>query len=59
MTNYYINKQKARDLAIQWQTQLDSPVQHSWQWCIKWSNLFHKIGRKYGLIREFKENGLI
>lgn len=52
-------KQKARQLAITWQAALDSEVQHSWQWCIDWQARFERIGRKYGLLREFRENGVI
>lgn len=56
MAKYYINKDRVRNLEIRWQAQLDSPVQHSWQWCIEWQNRFEKLGRKYGLLREFHEN---
>ena len=59
MTKYKINKMRARDLAIEWQARLDSPVQHSWQWCFEWQERFEKIAKKYGLTREFKENGII
>jgi hypothetical protein len=52
-------KERARQLAQNWQAQLDSPVLHSWQWCAEWSARFERIGRKYGLLREFKENGIL
>lgn len=52
-------KERARQLAEDWQMQLDSPVQHSWQWCAEWSARWERIGRKYGLLKEFKENGII
>ena len=56
LSNYEKKKARAQQLAIDWQAQLDSPIQHSWQWCIEWQNRFKKIGRKYGLLREFHEN---
>ena len=56
MKKYYKNKERVRDLAIAWQMSLDSPVRHSWQWHIEWQNRFEKLGRKYGLLREFHEN---
>lgn len=59
MTKYEMKKQKARGLAIMFQTQLDSEISHSWEWCIRKSSLFEKIGKKYGLLREFRENGIL
>ena len=59
MKKYYRNKERVRNLAINWQMSFDSPVQHSWQWCIEWGARFEKLARKYGLIREFKENGIL
>ena len=59
MKTYEKKKERARRLALDWQAALDSGVQHSWQWCIEWAARFEKIGRKYGLLREFSENGVI
>ena len=59
---YTEKKNKARELAIYWQNNLschNRPVNKSWGYYIKWTLLFEHIGRKYGLIREFKENGIL
>lgn len=58
LTPYEKKKSLARQLAYDWQ--LDHQTQpHSWQWCIDWYARWERIGRKYGLIREFKENGIL
>lgn len=52
------SKEQARELAIDWQ---------NWAWDIdlsyselaEWQDLFYALARKYHLIREFKENGII
>lgn len=59
LTPYEKKKERARQWAIDWQVALDSEVQHSWQWCIEWAERFEKIARKYGLLREFKKNGIL
>lgn len=51
-------KARARELAIYWQANAATRP-HSWQWCIDWAARWERIGRKYGLTQEFKENGLI
>ena len=60
--NKYFNfttKARARELAINWQLDAVSMPGHSWQWCIEWRAKWERIGRRYGLLREFRENGLI
>lgn len=58
---YVQKKEKARQLAINWQKGLVSvgPLNRSWAYFAKWENVFEKIGRKYGLLREFRENGVL
>lgn len=58
MTQYEINKEKARQEAIQWQQDFDK---HNYTW-----NELHiqqlrleKLARQYGLRKEFRENGII
>lgn len=58
MTQYKINKEKARQEAIQWQQDFDK---HNYTW-----NELHiqqlrleKLARQYGLRKEFRENGII
>lgn len=58
MKNYKEKKEKARQIAIIWQFNF-SNSNHSMQYCINWRNRFYKIGKKYGLLSEFKENAII
>lgn len=58
MKNYKEKKEKARQIAIMWQQNF-SNNNHSIQYCIEWSNRFYKIGKKYGLLSEFKENAIV
>lgn len=58
MTKYMIKKAHARDIAITWQWNFGNR-NHSWQYCIDWAGRFERIGKKYGLLREFRENGII
>lgn len=51
-------KDKARYLAINWQNNF-SKKSYSWQGIINWQNRFLKIAKKYNLVKEFKENGII
>lgn len=60
MSKYQIKKQKARQIAIDWQNLLDLD-KHGWslEYLQAWAERFERIGRKYGLMREFKENGIL
>ena len=58
MSKYLIRKERARNLAITWQLNFENN-NRSWGYCINWCNRFYKIGKKYGLLREFKENAII
>ena len=52
------NKAEARDYAIQWQMwQADQAL--SLGELTLWQNYFEALGRKYGLLTEFKENAII
>lgn len=55
---YKEKKAKARNLAIDWQIYA-AECDHSWQWCSTWAERFARIGRKYGLLREYRENGIL
>lgn len=52
------SKNQARDLAIQWQhwqsTQNLSYGQVAW-----WADAFNTLAKKFGLVKEFQENGII
>ena len=52
------NKEQARDKAIEWQNwQYSKSLSYSE--LIEWNDYFTVLAKKYGLIREFKENGII
>lgn len=59
MNKYYQKKARVRELAIYWQTLICSESSHSWDWCIKYQSMFERLGKKYGLLREFRENVII
>lgn len=58
LTPYERNQSILRDFAIEWQFKF-ADLTHAWRDLCEWSDFFEEYGRKYGLIREFKENGII
>lgn len=58
MKSYYKNKSRVISLAITWQSNFANQ-DRSWEYCAKWESVFSKLAKKYGLVREFKENGII
>jgi len=59
MTRTKINsKEQARQYAIEWQ-EWQGEVSLSYKEVIMFSDIFRKLGKKFGLLREFKENGII
>ena len=56
--NYKEKKEKARKEAIEWQNEF---VEHNYSYSelAYYQNYFENKGKRYGLIREFKENGII
>ena len=61
MTKYQENKEKIRQEAIEWQNNLFNNCGQieTWLSVHKQQTYFIKQGRKYGLLKEFKENGII
>lgn len=51
-------KDQARSFAVNWQNWQSKQI-FTWYDNITWQYEMKKIGRKFGLIREFKENGII
>lgn len=49
---YQQGKERARERAIGWQ-------HYSYGELAEWADVFERLGKRYGLIREFKENGII
>ena len=57
MNKYQKAKERAREEAIQWQFDFDSRC-YSWGELAYFQDYFEKLGRRYGLLKEFKENGI-
>ena len=47
-----------RELAIEWQRAFEEQV-YGWEDLIEWQAFFETYGKKYGLIKEFTENGIL
>lgn len=58
MTNYQKQKEKARATAIDWQ-EWASVESLSYLELANWQSYFYKLGKRCGLLKEFKENGII
>ena len=58
MNKYQLDKRKAQNKAAEWQHKAADTCQ-SYGELLEASNYFYKLGKKYGLIKEFKENGII
>ena len=58
MRNYYIGKQQARQKAIEYQIEIMDKIM-SWGELVAWTELFYKLGKRFGLIKEFKENWVL
>ena len=56
--NYYNRlKEAARNAAIEWKiTSSDEPM--SWSEFADVCQCFYKLGKRYGLLKEFRENGI-
>lgn len=55
---YQIKKYETRQEAIEWQNNFELQ-NYSWGDLTLWGDYFKKKGKKYGLLKEFKENGII
>ena len=56
--NYLKGKAQAIDKAIEYQHNA-SEKQYSYSELYEISNYFYKLAKRYGLIKEFRENGII
>lgn len=54
---YKEKKESLKDLAINWQDNF-SPLSWNYSELAKIGNYFYKNGKRYGLLKEFKENGI-
>ena len=55
---YQEKKERAREKAIQWQGDFGYN-NYSYSDLAAFGHHFENLGKRYGLIREFKENGII
>lgn len=58
MSNYKKGKARARAAAIEWQQEQSDRVQ-SWGELAAACDRFYKLAKRYGLIKEFRENAII
>lgn len=58
ITNYELHKGRAREKAIQWQQEYGEH-NYSYGELYEFGAYFEKLGKRYGLIKEFRENGII
>lgn len=54
---YQTWKEKARDIAINWQSE-NSDYPYSYGGLMILQEYFYKLGKRYGLLKEFRENGI-
>lgn len=57
MSSYKKNKERARQFAIDWQAEF-AENSYSWAEVADYADLFTRLGRRWGLLREFRENGI-
>jgi hypothetical protein len=57
MSNYQKRKEAVREAAIDWQASFQS-VLWGLDEVTEWQAKFEKLGRRYGLLTEFRENGI-
>ena len=58
MKTYQERKQAARDTAIEWQYSVGEKNYYMSEMAYYYE-YFYKLAKRYGLIKEFKENGII
>lgn len=56
-TTYAIKKEMVRQEAIDWQNDLAN-YNYSYRELCEFVIYFEKLGRRYGLLKEFRENGI-
>lgn len=54
---YAERKENARQIAIDWQLN-ESDYPYSYGGMAILTNYFYRLGKRYGLLREFRENGI-
>lgn len=57
MSKYYEKKEKIRQQAIDWQLDFENH-NYSYYELMQWGDYFYKMGKRYGLLKEFRENAI-
>ena len=57
-TVYQTRKATAREKAMNWQNDFNNNI-YSLEEISNFCNYFYKLAKRYGLIREFRENGIL
>lgn len=57
MSRYEKLKENARQKAIDWQMDFGNH-DYPWEEIVAYGNYFERLGRRYGLLAEFRENGI-
>lgn len=55
---YQQGKERARDCAIEWQLDFENH-NYSYGELAEFGEYFRRLGKRYGLLREFHENGIL
>ena len=58
MNKYQKQKENARQAAQAWQSDFNNCC-YSWQDLAEFLTYFERLARRYGLIKEFTENGIL
>lgn len=58
MKTYQEMKEQIRNEAIKWQAQFAEGVPLYWSDILEAGEYFCRMGKRYGLLREFRENGI-
>ena len=58
MNTYKRNKERVRNFAIEWQLDFCNH-NYSWGELAIYQEMFYKLGKRYGLLKEFRENCII
>ena len=58
MSNYQKRKASVRETAINWQNLCGESENLSYNELSTIGNKFYKLGKRYGLLGEFRENGI-
>ena len=57
MKTYQENKERVRQMAIEWQYET-SEHDYSYGELSDFAEIFNRLGKRYGLLREFRENAI-